>query len=77
MAKQAIWNLAKTTKTAEGEKVYHYTNGEKLVKFQAGKNAFEWLFYPSTNVSARIRNKVVDAFIGAMMQKLPIGELTV
>lgn len=78
MAKQITWTLSKTTKTEAGEKVYYYVaDGDKLVKFQAGKNAFEWLFYPSTNVSARVRNKMVDGFIAAMMAKTDINKIVV
>jgi len=50
--------------------VYTYKNGENIVKFFLHPTeAFSVMFMSATNVTARVRNKVADAFIAAGMGK--------
>ena len=77
MAKTTTWTLTAKTVAEDGETVYQYESGENVVKFQASKGAYPWMFHRSTNVPGAVRNKVLGSFLSQTLQKGDITSLNV
>jgi len=55
---------ARTVNPNDNEEIYHYVGEDgSTVKFQAGKQAFTYLFYKSSTAPKKVQSKLVDAFI--------------
>lgn len=55
---------ATTINSNDNEEIYSYVGDDgSTVKFQAGKEAFSYLFYKSSTASKKMQSKLVEAFI--------------
>lgn len=78
MAKQIVFKLQSDAQTAVTGKdqtiTYVSADGTQIVAFQAGKASWSWNIMSATNVTARLRNKVLNAYINVIMNAQTVAE---